>query len=81
MKEISKDSFYELSEEDANKFTGIVRYSNTEVVYFENGKWHRIDGPAHVMTDDVCSYWIHDVKTTKEGMELYFSLLKLKSLL
>jgi len=47
--------------------------------YYQNGKLHRIDGPARIWPDGV-EYYINGVETTKEGQELYHSLIKLKSL-
>jgi len=49
--------------------------------YYQNGKRHRIDGPSIINPNGHIGYFIHGIQTTKEGMELYVSLMKLKGLL
>jgi len=78
MKEITNNEFWDLTDEERKKFTGIVNYGSQS--YYQNGKLHRIDGPAFEYPDGYIEYWIYGIRTTKEGQELYHSLMKLKRL-
>jgi len=49
--------------------------------YYQNGKAHRIDGPAVIWSDGHIGYWINGERVSKKAQELYHSLMKLKGLL
>jgi len=60
---------------------GPARVWNNGIQYYmQHDKLHRIDGPAIIGTSKSPQYYINGIQTTKEGMELYVSLLKLKGL-
>ena len=81
MKEITYEEFRGLSLEEQGNFTGIIKYHGGSRCYYYNDMWHRIDGPAIIEPDGDVEYWIHGTKTTKEGQELYHSLMRLKGLI
>lgn len=103
MKEIKHVEWDKLSHEEQKTFTGIVFWATGSQSYYQNGKYHRengpayigysgfveylqdgklhrIDGPAFEYPDGYIEYWIYGIRTTKEGQELYHSLMKLKRL-
>lgn len=41
-------------------------WQNGDIEWFQNGKWHRLDGPALEYTDGTKSYWIEGVKYSYE---------------
>jgi len=72
----------QLSDKEQRNYTGIIDFNEGSTIYYKNGYVHREDGPAWYFTrTEFKEYWIYGIKTTKEGMELYSSLLKLKGLL
>jgi len=104
MKTITWQEYWDLSDEETENFTGILKKEDGTIQYFKNGslhredgpalifhdgyeyyyqndELHRLDGPADIHPDGSCEYYIHNIKTSKEGLELYVSLLKLKSLI
>jgi len=81
MKTITKQQYWDLPLIEMKNFTGIIKWDVNSQTYYQNSLYHRIDGPAVEHSDGQASYWINGIKTTKEGQELYYSLLKLKGLL
>ena len=81
MKTITQGDFWELlSAKEQKNFTGIVDWGNGLQLYYQNGKAHRIDGPAYIGPNGQVSYWIDGERVSKEAQELYYSLMKLKGL-
>jgi len=81
MKEITQKEWYKFLDEKRRELVGIVKWNDGSQIYYQNGKWHRTDGPAIIRFDNSVEYWIHGTKTTKEGQELYYSMMKLKGLI
>jgi len=80
MKEITEEEFMDLTLEENFNFTGIVNWNDGAQIYYQNGKRHRMDGPAAVWSDGQVSYWINGKRVSREAQELYHSLMKLKGL-
>jgi len=81
MKIIKGNEFDKLSLKKQNNFTGIVIWGSGSQYYYQNGKLHRIDGPAYVSCSGYVQYWINGIQTSKEAQELYYNLHKLKGLI
>jgi hypothetical protein len=56
MKTITENEWHALSNKERNLFTGIVKWNNGSVSYFENGNLHRLDGPAVTNTQGYKSW-------------------------
>ena len=41
-------------------FTGIVEYPNGSKLWYRNGKYHRVDGPAVENADGTKQWWLND---------------------
>ena len=81
MKEITYEQWNKLSYEEANNFSGIVRWREGTQSYYQNGLYHRIDGPTYIGSNGQVSYWIDGERVSKEAQELYYFLMKLKGLI
>jgi hypothetical protein len=46
-----------------------IEYHNGRKVWIQNGKWHRVSGPAVVRLHDIVEYWVNDIQLTKEEWE------------
>ena len=76
------NSFIKESKHWPPKFTGIVEWpSNSSKVWFDNGDWHRLDGPALERLNGDNEYWVNDKKITELEHKLLFGIMKLKGLL
>jgi hypothetical protein len=63
------------------------REDGPAIIYFDGyqewcleGKLHNLNGPAIIYSDGREEYWINGKQITKEAVELYADLLKLKKL-
>jgi len=74
--------FGHITELKRRKYIGLVyceQYGYIE--YWYKGKLHRVDGPAVVWFNGNKEYYIEDKETTKENVEFYYHLMKLKNLI
>ena len=81
MLEITIDEWISLPREKKKTFTGCVNWPGDVKIYYYNGKCHRENGPAIEWPsthEQYNEYYIHDVKTSKEGMDLYSTSQKLE---
>jgi hypothetical protein len=49
-----------------SRFTGIVHFKSVEH-WFENGKIHRLDGPAMIWPDGKRHYYVHGMNCSEEN--------------
>jgi hypothetical protein len=80
MKTITHQEYLDMSFSKQNKFTGIVKYPRGTIIYFKNGRYHREDGPAVILSSNNMQYWIYGEHTTKEAVELLRDMIKLKGI-
>jgi len=75
--------YYMLNGKHHNEEGPAIIWLNGMKCWYINGKRHRINGPAieYVGINKPDKYYINDIETTKEGMELYYMLMKLKELI
>ncbi len=64
---IKKVKYNEIKEEYSTiRFAGISGYWTTDKVWYEDGKYHRVDGPA-IITDGKTEIWMKEGKLHREG--------------
>jgi len=59
MKEVTYEQYCKLSYEKRKKFTGIVKWFDCSQSFLQNGKLHRIDGPAAIDKNGTQQYRIN----------------------
>ena len=65
MKTTTGKEYWNLSIQERQSLTGIVKYDNGAIQYLENGNLHRLDGPQYEHYG-LKQYYINNIPYTKE---------------
>jgi hypothetical protein len=82
MKIYTQEEFSKLSLQERYNFTGAIKWDAGDIIFYENGLFHRTDGPARIWLNGLYEdrYYINGKETSKEAVDFLRDLYKFKEI-